>query len=80
MNKKEQDKIVAEVKGVLPTVVEFMERNPHIADFDFGFLYGAGIWECTFFDENDEAILYFTASNDMELKYKIISYTFGNLV
>ena len=71
MTKQEQDKIVSEVKGVLPTVVEFMDKNPHIADFDFGFLYGAGIWECTFFDENDEAIIYITASSDEELIQKI---------
>lgn len=71
MTKEQQAKIVSEVKGVLPTVVEFMEKNPHIADFDFGFLYGAGIWECTFFDENDEAIIYITASSDEELIDKI---------
>lgn len=71
MTKKQQDKIVSEVKGVLPTVVDFMENNPQIADFDFGFLYGAGIWECTFFDENDEAIMYITASSDEELIEKI---------
>ena len=76
MTKQEQDKIVSEVKGVLPTVVEFMESNPHIADFDFGYLYGAGIWECTFFDENDEAIIYITAANEMDLRYKIITYPY----
>lgn len=48
-----------------------MERNPHISDFDFGFLYEAGVWECTFFDENDEAIIYLTAPNDLELIEKI---------
>lgn len=74
MDKKEQDKIVSEVKGVLPTVVEFMERNPHIADFDFGYLYGAGIWECTFFNEDDDAIMYLTASSDEQLIEKIRFY------
>lgn len=77
MTKEEQDKIVSKVKGVLPTVVEFMDRNPHITDFDFGFLYGAGVWECTFFDENDEAVIYLTASNDSELQYKIITYPYS---
>lgn len=80
MNKKEQDKIVKEVKGVLPTVLQFMNKHPFIADFDYGFLYGAGIWEATFFDENDEAILYFTAASDSELVDEINGYTFGHLI
>tara|TARA_R110000822_G_scaffold151027_4_gene290112 strand:- start:198 stop:428 length:231 start_codon:yes stop_codon:yes gene_type:complete len=75
MNKETQDLIVREVKGVLPTVVEFMEKNKDkVDDFDYGFLYEEGIWEATFFN-GDEAVVYVTASNDSELIKKINNYT-----
>ena len=66
MKKEEQNKIVERVKNILPAVVNFQETH-NFTDFDYGFLYGAGIWEVTFFDENDEAALYFTADSEEDL-------------
>ena len=76
MKKETQKQIVKEVKGVLPTVVEFMENNENLVnDFDYGYLYGAGVWEASFFkvheDETEDLVFYFTASSDSELIEKI---------
>lgn len=76
MNKIEKNRIVKQVKGVLPTVVEFMENNENLVnDFDYGYLYGAGVWEASFFkvheDETEDLVFYFTASSDSELIEKI---------
>jgi hypothetical protein len=72
MNKQRQNQIVKEVKGVLPTVVEFMEVHKDIVnDFDYGYLYGAGVWEAEFFkvhdDDTEDLVFHFTASSDVEL-------------
>ena len=57
MNKEEQDKIVGEVKSILPAVVQYKESKGYY-DFDYGYLYGGDnpIWEASFFDEDDNVI------------------------
>ena len=61
MNKKEQDKVVSEVKSILPAVVQYQQSKGY-CDFDYGYLYGADnpIWEVSFFNEGDDVVEYFT--------------------
>jgi|DEB0MinimDraft_4_1074332.scaffolds.fasta_scaffold297358_1 hypothetical protein len=66
MTNKEEKEIVENVKSILPQVVNFMEEHK-FADFDYGYLYSTGVWEASFFNENDEVVLYLTASNQNEL-------------
>lgn len=66
MTKAEQDKIIQQVKSILPAVVRFTKHHK-FADFDFGYIYGAGVWEATFFNEDDEAVEYFTANTETDL-------------
>lgn len=73
------DIIVDQVKGLLPTVLEFMQKHKDkINDFDYGCLVQERIWEASFFnvhDNEEEVIFYFTAPSDIELIEKIKSHS-----
>lgn len=72
---KNQKKLVDAVKSVLPMVVQFKETYG-FKDFDYGFLYGANKWECSFFKniEDDEPSLYFLTDSAEELIYQLENY------
>ena len=62
MNKEEQTKIVSEVKSILPAVVQYKELKGYY-DFDYGCNYQLNVWECSFFDEDDNVIEYFEGNS-----------------
>ena len=64
MNKEKKDKIVSEVKSILPAVIQYQKSKGYF-DFDYGYIYGEDnfIWEVSFFDEDDEVVEYFTGES-----------------
>ena len=70
-----QNQIVKEVKSILPLVVNFQETYG-FEDFDYGCLYGAGKWECSFFKkiEDKKPSLYFLENSLEELIIKLETY------
>lgn len=72
---KNQKGLVKEVKHILPIVVQFKETYG-FESFDYGFLYGADQWECSFFKnvDDDKPSLYFLTDSKEELIYELENY------
>ena len=58
--------IVEKVKSLLPYVVEYQEKKGYY-DFDYGYLYNLDVWECTFFDKDDNQTERFVGSTTSEI-------------
>lgn len=61
-----QKKIIEEIQSLLHTVVEYKEKKGYY-DFDYGYLYNLDVWECTFFDKEDNQIERFVGSTKSEI-------------
>ena len=66
LTNKTKKQTIAKVKSLLPAVVSYQELKGY-SSFDYGYLYGEGVWECSFFDEKDNVVEYFTGKTSVEI-------------
>ena len=70
MEKQRKNQIVNNVKSLLVSVVEYQEFKKYDS-FDYGYLYDLNVWECEFFDENDNVVERIVTHSEEELLQKL---------
>ena len=61
-----QEEIIEDIKSILHYVVEYQESNGYY-DFDYGYLIELDVWECSFFDKNDNIMERFVGQTSTDI-------------
>ena len=67
---KNQQEIVNQVKSVFVSVVQYQESKGYDS-FDYGYDIALGVWECEFFNSNDEVVEKIVTNTPEELLQKL---------